>query len=441
VPSITECRILFVRIFNAKAEMPSNDKDPVVERALHEEEKPEIALRALEVRIRQQECLAELGVIALRGATLDTLLTEAVRLTAEGLRTDFCKVLEHLPSEHRFLVRAGVGWGEGVVGVATVGDDLESPAGYALRTKRPVISNHLEQEERFRTPAIFRRFGIRRAMNVILQGDGRPYGVLEVDSQSGDEFEQPDLAFLQGVANLAGMAIERERHERNLTAALERHKYLLKELNHRVKNSLAIVNSVLGLQASRSTDPVLASHLREAMHRITAIAKAHELLYLGSDIESLDIGKYIETVCKDLNTGIPGHEIRVSADYGIEIPTDQAISTALIVNELITNAVKYAYPNKAGEIWVTLSSYGDSGFSISVHDGGVGLPSDFSAGKKQGLGMRLVTALVQQLNGTLEVQAGNPGAGFRILVPKANRPLPAEEPVTTCSSADTSTPL
>jgi GAF domain-containing protein len=122
-----------------------------------------------------------------------------------------------------FLVTAGVGWGPDVVGVATVGADIESPAGYALRTGKPVISNHLENEERFRTPELLVRHGIRRAMNVILQGDGSPYGVLEVDSRSEGEFSENDITFLQGAANILGMAIERQRYERQLKTALDRH--------------------------------------------------------------------------------------------------------------------------------------------------------------------------------------------------------------------------
>ena len=94
--------------------------------------------------------------------------------------------------------------------------------------------------------------GIHRAMNVILQGDGRPFGVLEVDSRSEDEFVEHDLAFLQGAANILGMAIEREHHARNLEAALERHQVLLKEMGHRVKNSLTIVSSMLRLQSATS---------------------------------------------------------------------------------------------------------------------------------------------------------------------------------------------
>jgi GAF domain-containing protein len=204
----------------------------------------------LERRIRQQNLLAELGVTALQGASFNQLLDDAARLTADGLEAEFCKILEHIPGEKCFLVRAGVGWEPGIVGVARIGDDLASPGGFALRTGHPVISNHLENEERFRTPELLARHGIRRAMNVILQGNGRPFGVLEVDGRSDHEFSPHDIAFLQGAANLLGMAIERERYERSLKTALERQQALLAEITHRVKNGLAIVASMLKLQAS-----------------------------------------------------------------------------------------------------------------------------------------------------------------------------------------------
>jgi hypothetical protein len=107
------------------------------------------------LRIRQQEILAELGVVALQGTPFPELLTKTAALTAEGLEAEFCKVLEYQRKVGRFLVTAGVGWGPDVVGVATVGADIESPAGYALATGKPVISNHLENEDRFRTPSFW----------------------------------------------------------------------------------------------------------------------------------------------------------------------------------------------------------------------------------------------------------------------------------------------
>jgi two-component sensor histidine kinase len=401
---------------------PSSDgKTPLVEPSASGDA-ADTSLHALRQRIRQQAILAELGVSALHGATLDKLLADTVRLTAEGLQTEFCKILEYIPSEGRFLVRAGVGWDEGVVGVANVGADLASPAGFALRTGKPVISNHLENEERFRTPELLSRHNIRRAMNVILQGDGKPFGVLEVDSQLDDEFQEHDLGFLQGAANILGMAIERERHERNLNAALERHQFLLKEMNHRVKNSLTIVGSVLHLQASQANNADLTVYLQEAANRVTAVARAHDHLYQGSDIEWLDLGKYIESVCKDLDISISQCTIHCSVDVGIEIATDRAISSALIVNELVANACKYAYPNGTGDIWVAISRLGESGFFISVRDAGIGIDPDFEPRKGKGLGMRLVSAFAKQLGGTVQINARNPGTEFVVSIPHSSGP-------------------
>jgi two-component sensor histidine kinase len=398
---------------------PSQEGEAPVVESRPAGDAPDVTLRALQQRIRQQEILAELGVTALQGASFDTLLADTARLTAEGLRTEFCKVLEHIPAENRLLVRAGVGWHAGVVGKASVGADLASPAGFALRTGKPVISNHLENEERFRTPEILQQHGIHRAMNVILQGDGRPFGVLEVDSRSEDEFAEQDLAFLQGAANILGMAIERDRHERNLKAALGRHQVLLKEMNHRVKNSLMIVSSMLQLQASDIDDPALTPHLEEAAHRVSAVAKAHDQLFHGSDIERMDLGKYVETICKELDASVAHCVIHTDVEYEIDVPTDRAISAALIVNELITNAAKYAYKDRpGGKIWVTVAGSGGDKLSISVRDEGAGLPPGFDPAKPKGLGMRIITSFVKQLNGTLAIHAGNPGAEFVVTIPR-----------------------
>ena len=407
--------------------LAGNGGPPLVE-PKPETDVPDLTRAALHQRVRQQEILAELGVNALQGATFNELVAETVRLTAEGLRAEFCKVLEHIPSENRLLVRAGVGWNAGIVGVASVGADLASPAGFALRTGKPVISNHLENEERFRTPELLQQHGIRRAMNVILQGDGRPYGVLEVDSKSEDEFVEHDLSFLQGAANILGMAIERDRHERSLKAALIHHQVLLKEMNHRVKNSLMIVASVLHLQGKDIDDANLTLHLDEASQRVAAVAKAHDRLYLGSDIDRMDIGRYIEAICKDLEASFSQSTINTDVEHGIEVSTDRAISSALIVNELITNAAKYANADKSGgSIWVTVAAVGEDDFSISVRDEGVGLPSGFDIRKAKGLGMRIVSSFSKQLNGTLTVRELDPGTEFMVTIPRQTSPAAPDQ--------------
>ena len=397
-----------------------NDSEPVVETKVHDGS-PELTQRALEQRIRQQEILSELGVIALQGARFDQLLSDTVRLTAEGLRVQFCKVLEYIPAENRLLVQAGVGWNPGIVGVTSIGADLASPAGFALRTGKPVISNHLENEERFRTPEVLAQHGIRRAMNVILQGDGKPFGVLEVDSQSDDEFVEHDLAFLQGAANILGMAIERERRERHLKVALERQHYLMKEMNHRVKNSLAIVASMLHLQAREEENLDLTDKFAEAAQRVSAVARAHERLYRDNDIEKIDLGIYVEEVCKDMDASVGHCTVHVKAQRGIDIKIDSAISVALIIVELITNSAKYAYPNQTrGEIWVGIERNADMDISVSVRDEGVGLPADFAPKKARGLGMRIVTAFTNQLNTKLTFIRRSRGSEFKILIPSAS---------------------
>jgi two-component sensor histidine kinase len=377
--------------------------------------------RALKQRIRQQEILAELGVVALQGKSFLELLNETVRLTAEGMNAEFCKVLEYVPADNRLLVRAGVGWHEGIVGKATVGADLESPSGFALRTGKPVISNHLENEQRFRTPELLVEHGIRRAMNVILQGDGSPYGVLEVDSRSEGEFSQHDVAFLQGAANILGMAIEQQQYQRKLQAALDRHQVLLREVNHRVKNSLQVVSSMLQLQAHAVGDQDLSERLTEAASRVNAVGRAYERLAYTADYENIDLIEYLRQIVNDLEPTVAPCKIQFDAPEAIQFAADRAILIGLIINELVSNAGKYAYPDRAGgSIWVRVSlQTNKEAIMISVRDEGVGLPLGFDPAASKRLGTRLVNALSKQLGGELTRQSAPTGANFTLDIPRS----------------------
>jgi two-component sensor histidine kinase len=352
---------------------PSSDpKGTVVEPKPDDNQPSDLASRALRLRIRQQELLAELGVLALQGTNFIDMLNHTARMTAEGLGAEYCKVLEYIPAEKRLLVRAGVGWNEGVIGSASVGADLASPAGYALRTGKPVISNHLENEQRFRTPELLVEYGIRRAMNVILQGDGSPFGVLEVDSRSDGEFGEHDVAFLQGAANILGMAIEQQQSRRKLQEALDRHQVLLKEVNHRVKNSLQVVSSMLHLQANAVGDPNLSERLNEASTRISAIGRAYERLAYNADYENIDLVAYLREVIEDLRGAVAPCEIHLETPKEIQFAADRAILVALIINELVLNAGKYAYPDCLdGSIWVRLVRLeSNSFFGVFVESSG-----------------------------------------------------------------------
>lgn len=371
--------------------------------------------REVDLRIRQQELLAKLGVLALKGTPFASLGEQAVQLVAEGLDAEFCKILEYLPGEHAFVLRAGVGWNKNLIGVAKLGAETQSPAGYALHTGKPVISNHLERESRFQTPDLLHLYGIQRAINVILQGEGSPYGVLEADSRSSQEFSENDISFLQGAANILGMSMERERFERNLRSAVDQQKMLLKELNHRVKNSLQLVASMLQLQAGSTSER--QGELAEASNRVMAIARAHEHLYRGTDVTRIDLGEYLSDIGREIERSAAPCNIDVAAPGGILVNPDRAISIALIVNELVTNSVKHAYPDKSGgQIWVR-ADVADDTLTVSVRDGGIGLPEGFDLRTAtKTLGMRIVSSLAKQIHADLAANRANPGAEFILRV-------------------------
>jgi two-component sensor histidine kinase len=402
--------------------MSSEPPEPIPKRAVVEPPKGEqtdVSRGALNLRIRQQQLLAELGVTALKSTTFGDLLDSTVGVAAEGLEAEFCKVLEYHPAENRLVLVAGVGWEPGLIGLASVGADLESPSGFALRTGKPVISNHLENEERFRTPDLLRAHGVRRAINVILQGEGAPFGVLEVDSRSPGEFSEHDIAFLQGAANILGMAIERQRYERNLRSALEHQKVLVNEINHRVKNSLQLVASLLNLQATASGNPEVTQNLQEAMARVTAVARIHERLYRSPDVATVDLAAYLADICTDLAGLAPQCKIVYQPESAIPMPTDLAVRVALLATELITNAAKHA---GAGRIFVALSAPDATpSVALSVRDEGQGLPADFSIGRVQSLGMKIIKALLEQMRADLTVNNARPGAEFVVTIPLNQR--------------------
>ena len=168
-------------------------------------------------RLEQQAALSNFGMEALKSSSVADLLDEAAKTAALGMRASLSKILEYRKIENDLLIRAGIGWRAGVIGEVTFGADMESPAGYAFHTGSPVISNHLEGEEQFRTPQLMIEHGVKRAINVLITYGGGRWGVLEVDSSSAGEFEAADLAFLQGLANFVGVALDRQVAEDRLS--------------------------------------------------------------------------------------------------------------------------------------------------------------------------------------------------------------------------------
>jgi two-component sensor histidine kinase len=357
------------------------------------------------LRLRHRTLLADLGTTALRGRELDPLLNEAARLVAEGMGTQFCKILEYRPEKGTLLVRAGIGWREGVVGNLELEADTGSPAGYALQTGLPVISNNLSAETRFRTPQLLLDHGIERAMNVIIRGDGRPFGVLEADSQRGGVFVEDDIAFMQAAANLLGVAIERGRRENELRDALDMQKVLRQEADHRIKNSLQLVVSLLTLQQSRVTAPEAAEALVGAIARVRAIAEAHRALQQSTDQSAVSLGGMLQHLCEQITQLDPLIEVRCRADEDIKLDTDRAIPLALIVTELLTNASRHAYPEDHSGMVEAEARIIDDTLQITVTDRGVGIGARGTEPEGT-LGTSIVHALARQVGAEINVSSG-----------------------------------
>src|SRR5207248_2029305 len=136
------------------------------------------------VRARQQAAVADIGQRALQGIDLVALFDETVRVVAQTLDADYCKVLEMLPDGKALLLRSGVGWQEGVVGQALITTELYSQAGYILAANKPVIIEDLRTETRFKGTPLLHKHGVVSGMSVVIAGDSRPFGVLSVHSRS-----------------------------------------------------------------------------------------------------------------------------------------------------------------------------------------------------------------------------------------------------------------
>lgn len=376
----------------------------------------------LEYRLRQQELISKLGLFAIRAHDVPSLANEAVRVAAEGLGSQFAKVLEFLPEENQFVVCAGVGWKEGVVGTARIGADLESPAGFALQTGKPVISNHLANEDRFRTPKLLAEHGVMRAANVIIQGEGDAYGVLEADSRSEGKFDDHDLYFLQSLANMLATGIERRRTDERLERSAKENEILLgekdvllNELNHRVKNNLQVVSSLLSLEASKLDDPKAKERFSAVAARVNILSRMHRHLYESGRAAEVEFGSYLRELCDGLQAFRMDDAIITfdNQSESVTLNIDRAIPLALIVNELITNSLKHAFlPGQPGTVIVGLQS-SDENVTVTVADNGKGMPAELS----EGMGHLLITSLARQLGAEVGTAAQS-GTSVVITAPR-----------------------
>lgn len=216
--------------------------------------------------------------------------------------------------------------------------------------------------------------------------------------------------------------VEREQAEIRLRAALAEKEVLLKEIHHRVKNNLQIVSGLLQLQAQGIDDPRMVNALRESQNRVEAMSLIHKRLYTSSDLGQIDAADYIQSLATSLLTTYQISPGRITLEVEVEpviLNLDQAIPCGLIVNELVSNALKYAFPDaRLGKINIKLCLT-NANFELTIQDNGIGLPSHLDWRNAQSLGLSLVYALAtEQLEGSLVVDH-NQGTKFTIKFPQS----------------------
>ncbi|HYH39416.1 MAG TPA: histidine kinase dimerization/phosphoacceptor domain -containing protein [Azospirillum sp.] len=201
--------------------------------------------------------------------------------------------------------------------------------------------------------------------------------------------------------------------------ALKETEGLLREVNHRVKNSLQLVSSLLTLQALSAKDAELRRQFQEACGRIGTIAQVHQRLYQSQTYSEVAFGAYLRDLCRELggSAAAAGRTIAVQAD-DVDLPADTVIPLALVVNELVSNAVKYAYAEgEGGEVAVGFHVQPDGRKSLTVADHGRGLPEGYDVARADTLGMKVVRAFTGQLKGKFRAEPNVPGTRFVVDLP------------------------
>jgi two-component sensor histidine kinase len=194
---------------------------------------------------------------------------------------------------------------------------------------------------------------------------------------------------------------------------------LLREIHHRVKNNLQIIASLLKLQSRHIGDPRVLESLNESQSRVRTMALVHERIYRSSNLSEINLREYLQFLTRQILQfyNIQHYQVGISVTMD-EILTDIDTVTplGLIVNELVSNSLKHAFPDgRRGLVTITCRSEGTDGIGIVYHDDGIGLPPGLDWKHTESLGLRLVTSLVDQLNGTIETGSGE-GTTFVITV-------------------------
>lgn len=369
--------------------------------------------------LNQQAAIASFGSFALRQTDLLKVLTEAARVCAKGLDAPFCKVCRYREVENDLLIEAGYGWHEGVIGYVVSRADASSPQGRAFVTGKPSICNDLREDKQFELPPFYADHGIVSTIDVIIKGSDQPYGVLEIDNNKQNNYDQHDVAFLTGFANVLAEAVATSARTAVLQATitqmrtlveekdrlLDQKRVLAEELQHRVRNNLQLVYGMLSKQLEETEDRLGQRGLKAIARRVSTLAQVYDHLLGAEMTRTTDFGSYVKSLCLSLSEiqAAPNGAITLTCDSEkILLDLDVVTALGIVVAELVTNSYDHAFPDGQGATSVTVSRDAGDGrmATMTVSDNGTGfIPK--AGSKRHGVG--LVRRLIEQIGGTVMV--------------------------------------
>ncbi len=366
--------------------------------------------RQLERTAVHLQHLSEVSEAIMSNVYLDDMLSMFVEMTARTMGYKICTVMLVDHETQELVIKATQSPNPDYIRKPRpkVG---ESIAGRAAREGRVITVTDVKKHPDYRFPEIAEKAGLTSLASVPLMIKGEVLGVLNCYTEKPHEFTQEELAILQALSAQAALAILTARHM--LQSAV------IQEMHHRVKNSLQQIASLVRLQMHFGHHATVESAMQDTLNRILAIAAVHELL-LREDLDRVSVNKLAEQILfatkqslvppgKSIHTDVVGQELRV--------PLSHATTLALVLNELVQNAVEHGFRElDEGRIHISIAK-GDQSVTITVTNDGAPLPPGFDPAQTESLGLRIVTDLVKgSLSGTFEMRSEN-GIVARVTFP------------------------
>ena len=392
----------------------------------------------VERRRRETEMLADLAQSLSASLDLDTVLQRVVAGAQELCASERAILMLREPDSDVLTARYEVG----APHMAYAGLRIEPGkglGGQVLRTARPWRTDHYATDPRFSKEYVAGAWaeGNIAVLAVPILTGTRVDGVFYVSNPPSHPFTDRDEELLVRLAAHAAIAIQnaqlyrqaqeeltqRRQAEAHLTASLREKEVLLKEVHHRVKNNMQIVSSLLELQSDVIDDAALLAQFRDSQDRIRSMALVHETLYQSQDLARLDLARYIHTLSAQLVRSYSVDPQRIAVQIQVEpiiLDIDQAIPCGLILNELLSNVFKYAFPqNRTGAVHVALHADTAQHAALVVRDNGIGFPDEIDFRHTESLGLQLIAMLTEQLQGTIVLERAD-GTTFTLTFPVRN---------------------